>query len=38
VDTEEQIARLIPFLDSVVEEGVVASSTVTALRYTPAKG
>jgi uncharacterized protein len=38
VDTEEQIGRLIPFLDSVVEEGVVASSTVTALRYTPAKG
>ncbi len=34
VDTEEQIARLIPFLDAVVEEGVVASSTVKAVRYT----
>jgi hypothetical protein len=35
VDTEEQIARLIPFLDKVVEEGVIASSTVEAIRYTP---
>lgn len=33
VDTEEQVARLIPFLDSVVEEGLVASSTVEAIRY-----
>lgn len=36
VDTEEQIARLIPFLDSIVEEGVVASSVVEAIRYTRA--
>ncbi len=36
VDTEQQIARLVPFLDTVVEEGVVASSTVTAFRYTHA--
>ncbi len=34
VDTEAQIARLIPFLDTVVEEGVIASSTVDAIRYT----
>lgn len=37
VDTEEQIARLIPFLDAVVQEGVVASSAVEAIRYTRAK-
>ncbi len=37
VDTEEQIARLIPFLDAVVEEGVVASSTVEAIRYSRTK-
>jgi uncharacterized protein len=37
VDTEEQIARLIPFLDLVVEEGIVASSTIEAIRYTRAK-
>jgi PII-like signaling protein len=36
VDTEQQIARLVPFLDTVVEEGVVASSIVTAFRYTHA--
>lgn len=34
IDTEEQIARLIPFLDAMVEEGVVASSAVEAIRYT----
>jgi PII-like signaling protein len=33
IDTEEQIAKLIPFLDKVVEEGVVASSPVEAIRY-----
>ena len=33
VDTEEQVARLIPFLDSMVHEGVVAASTVRAIRY-----
>jgi PII-like signaling protein len=33
VDTEEQIARLIPFLDNMVDEGVVAASTVEAIRY-----
>lgn len=34
IDTDEQIARLIPFLDAMVEEGVVASSAVEAVRYT----
>ena len=33
VDTEEKIARLIPFLDAMVEEGVVATSTVEVIRY-----
>jgi PII-like signaling protein len=33
VDTEEQIARLIPFLDAVVVEGVIASSSVLVVRY-----
>src|ERR1700685_674533 len=28
VDTEEQIARLLPFLDAMVEEGLVATSPV----------
>ena len=37
VDTEEQIARLIPFLDAVVQEGLVATSAVQAIRYTRAK-
>jgi len=36
IDTEEQIAKLIPFLDKVVEEGLVASSPVEAIRYTRA--
>ena len=36
IDTEEQIAKLIPFLDKVVEEGLVASSSVEAIRYTRA--
>jgi uncharacterized protein len=33
VDTEEQIARLLPFLDAMVEEGLVATSRVDAIRY-----
>ena len=33
IDTEQQIARLLPFLDSMVGEGVVAASTVEAIRY-----
>lgn len=33
VDTDEQIARLIPFLDEAVHEGIVASSPVEAIHY-----
>jgi PII-like signaling protein len=33
VDAEEQIARLIPCLDAMVEEGLVATSTVEVIRY-----
>jgi uncharacterized protein len=38
IDTEERIATLLPFLDAMVEEGVVAASTVEVVRYsrTPA--
>lgn len=35
IDTEEQIARLLPFLDEVVQEGLVASSAVEMLRFAP---
>jgi uncharacterized protein len=34
IDSEEQIARLIPHLDAMVEEGLVASSAVEVIRYT----
>ncbi len=33
IDTEEQIGKLIPFLDGMVEEGLVASSRVEVIRY-----
>ena len=33
IDTAEQIAKLIPLLDTMLEEGVVAASTVDAIRY-----
>jgi PII-like signaling protein len=38
VDTEAQIARLLPHLDAMVEEGLVATSAVEVIRYsrTPA--
>ena len=36
VDTEPQIARLIPFLDSMVQEGIVATSSVVMIRYSQA--
>ncbi len=35
VDTAERIARLLPFLDEAIEEGVVAASNVEAIRYAP---
>src|ERR1700739_643651 len=37
VGTEEQIAKLIPFLDAAVEECLVACSAVEAILYTRAK-
>lgn len=33
VDTEEQIGKLLPYLDAMVEEGLVATSTVEVIRY-----
>jgi len=33
IDTEEQIARLIPHLDAMVEEGLVAMSRVEVIRF-----
>lgn len=34
IDTEDRIAALLPFLDQVVEEGLVAASSVEVIRYT----
>ncbi len=36
IDTEERIAQLLPFLDAVIEEGVVATSSVEVVRYSRA--
>jgi uncharacterized protein len=36
IDREEQIARLLPRLDEMVSEGIVAISDVEAVRYTSA--
>jgi hypothetical protein len=36
IDTEERVAKLIPFLDAMIEEGLVATSTVEVIRYTRA--
>jgi len=33
IDTEEQVAKLIPHLDEMVEEGLIAISTVNAIRF-----
>jgi PII-like signaling protein len=33
IDSEAQIAKLLPHLDAMVEEGVVASSAVEVIRY-----
>jgi len=33
IDTEERIGALIPFLDEVVEEGLIAASLVEVTRY-----
>jgi hypothetical protein len=36
IDSEEQIAKLTPYLDAMVEEGLVAASTVEVIRYSRA--
>jgi hypothetical protein len=33
IDTEEQIQRLLPYLDAMVEDGLIAISTVEVIRY-----
>jgi PII-like signaling protein len=33
IDTEEQIAKLIPHLDEMVQDGLVAMSRVEVIRY-----
>jgi PII-like signaling protein len=33
IDTEEQIRKLIPHLDAMVQEGLMATSTVEVIRY-----
>jgi PII-like signaling protein len=40
IDTEERIGKLTPYLDAMVEEGLVATSTVEVIRYsrTPERG
>lgn len=34
IDTEEQIQKLIPYLDQMIQGGLVASSRVDVIRYT----
>jgi PII-like signaling protein len=34
IDTEEQIRRLIPHLDAMVQEGLMATSPVEVIRFT----
>jgi len=38
VDTENQIQRLIPHLDAMVEEGLIAVSNVHVIRYSRSSG
>ena len=33
LDTEEQIAKLVPHLDEMIQEGVIAISAVEVIRY-----
>ena len=37
IDTEEQIAKLLPHLDAMVGEGLIVTSKVDVLRYTRAE-
>ncbi len=34
IDSDEKIALLLPFLDEAIKEGLAASSSVQAIRYT----
>lgn len=36
IDSEEQIHKLIPYLDTMVEEGLIAMSSVDVIRYSRA--
>lgn len=36
IDREEQIEKLIPFLDAMITEGLVASSSVEVIRFSKA--
>jgi PII-like signaling protein len=38
LDTEERIAGLLPHLDAMVEEGLIAISSVEVLRYSRSSG
>ena len=38
IDTEERVAKLIPFLEETIGEGLVAMSTVEAIRYSRGAG
>jgi len=38
IDTEEKIAALLPVLDEMVEEGLVAVSDVEVIKYVHSKG
>ncbi|MGO8720945.1 MAG: DUF190 domain-containing protein [Acidobacteriaceae bacterium] len=38
IDTEEQIAKLLPHLDAMVEEGLIAMSRVEVIRYSYQEG
>jgi hypothetical protein len=35
IDTEDKIGALIPYLDAMVEEGLIATSSVEVIRYSP---
>jgi PII-like signaling protein len=38
IDTEQQIAKLIPHLDRMIAGGLIASSTVDVIRYSRSTG
>jgi PII-like signaling protein len=37
IDTEDQIQKLIPYLDQMITGGLIASSNVKAIRYSRLK-